>query len=128
MATLLAPRRRVQMIRCHPFIFSFVLNVRRETMPMVSSAPGKRSKVAILLRKMSGQSGSLNRPQTPKTLPVGASLPLISAERDGYSAGATLGACPRGRAALCRAEAEGRGSCAGLPGLMERGHTFRPKV
>ena len=69
-----------------------ILFVRLErphrNLPMSSLAPDKRSKVAILLRKMSGQHGRLDGSRTPETLPAGASLSLISAERDGYSAGA----------------------------------------
>ena len=63
-------------------------------LPMNSSTSSKRSKVVILLRKMNGQFGRLKRPRTPEVLPAGASLSLISAERDGHFAGATL-AAPR---------------------------------
>ena len=83
MATLLAHSRRLSMMRT-----LFGLERPQKNLPMLSSVPGKRSKVVILLRKMSEQSGWLNRHQTPKILPAGASLSLISAERDGHFAGA----------------------------------------
>jgi hypothetical protein len=104
MATLLTPHRCLQMIRCPPGRAPLRRGRRRRTrkmhksvglerpkrdVPMGSSAPSKRSKVAILLRKMSGQSGSPNRSRTPEALPASASLSLISAEQDGHSAGAT---------------------------------------
>jgi hypothetical protein len=55
----------------------------RRNLRIGSSASIKRSKVDILLRKMSEQSGRLSRSRNPKALPASASLSLISAERDG---------------------------------------------
>ncbi|MBV6499310.1 MAG: hypothetical protein CJBNEKGG_01764 [Prosthecobacter sp.] len=43
-------------------------------------------------KQRSGQSGKLKRPRTPEAIPAGASLLLISAERDGHFAGAILAA------------------------------------
>ena len=88
----LAPRtdRRKVASRRLPLDDAHPLGLERpqRNLPMDLLAPSKRSKVGILLRKMSKQSGRLNRSRTPKALPVGASLSLISAERDGHSAGA----------------------------------------
>jgi hypothetical protein len=50
----------------------------------------RRSKVALSLRERSWELGGIYRSRTPKALPGGASLSLISAERDGYFADAML--------------------------------------
>jgi hypothetical protein len=54
------------------------------------SATIRRSKVAISLREMSGTLRQLNGSRLPTILHIGESLLLISTERDGYSAGASL--------------------------------------
>ena len=77
---------------------------------MGASAPSKRSRVAILLRKMSEQPGSPNHPRTPETFPASASPLLISAERDGYFADAA--SLPPAGHRCVGAENEGRGRCA----------------
>jgi hypothetical protein len=50
----------------------------------------RRSKVAISLREMSGTNGKLHGSRFPYILHISESLLLISTERDGYSAGASL--------------------------------------
>jgi hypothetical protein len=114
-----------------PFMLFVNLECSQRNLPMVSSAPSKRSKVAILLRKMSGQSGSPNRFRTPETLPASASLSLISAELDGHSAGATSlppdNAQIHGRPPAEEEHAQGRWHD-DLPNLAQLSNTPRTRV